>query len=648
VPARSPFDLLVAAVRLLLAIAIVGAAAIVAVKLARAGGPAALLATIRSSFYRKLLAILLLASVVPLVGFALFLRGYLERRVEARFTEGNAGVATAVRRVVADYAALRSEESGGGAPQLNDAVLSWLRGVVGQEIHLYQRGVLEATSKPELFASGLLLPRLPGEVQRALVEEGLPYLVRRERLGPTPLPVAYARVDLSGPDDAAVVAVPLVVQQRDIRRAVERVGDMLMLSTVLLTALLATAAAYVARNVARPVRGLAAAAARIARGDYGTRLAATSGDEIAALVGGFNAMAEALAAQRADLERRRDYMEALLGNATTGVVSTDAEGRIVTVNAAAATLIGAVGGELAPGGHLLAAVERLGALAPLADALRRTLPPRPEPQEVDLVVDGGARRLRLVRAALPDPLGGPPGVLHIVDDVTDLMRSNQLAAWAEMARAIAHEIKNPLTPIQLSTEHLQRMLRDRGVFPAPDIEACLDTVLKQVRSLREIAAEFGAYAKLPALSREIVAPEIFLRDVVAAYRSALPLGVVLDERYAGAPQVAADRRVLSRAVVNLVENALQAMPSGGTLTLACGTAPDGGAEISVSDSGSGLDAQVRARIFEPYFSTKSSGTGLGLAIVRRAVEAHGGRIEFESVAGRGTTFRITLPPAPAS
>jgi signal transduction histidine kinase len=217
-----------------------------------------------------------------------------------------------------------------------------------------------------------------------------------------------------------------------------------------------------------------------------------------------------------------------------------------------------------------------------------------------------------------------------------------------MARAIAHEIKNPLTPIQLSTEHLARILEDRGALPSPEIEACLDTVLKQVRSLREIASEFGAYAKLPSLRLERMAPARFLREAIGPYRAALPQGVALVERLGDAPEISADRRVLARAIVNLVENALHAMPAGGTLGVACGPSGDGGAEIVVSDTGEGLDPGVRARLFEPYFSTKSSGTGLGLAIVRRAVESHGGTIDFESLPGRGTSFRISLPPAPAS
>jgi nitrogen fixation/metabolism regulation signal transduction histidine kinase len=230
------------------------------------------------------------------------------------------------------------------------------------------------------------------------------------------------------------------------------------------------------------------------------------------------------------------------------------------------------------------------------------------------------------------------------------MRSNQLEAWAEMAQAIAHEIKNPLTPIQLSTEHLERLLRDRGALPSRELEACLDNVIKQVQALREIASEFSTYAKLPSLTPEPTDPVKLMREALSPYVSAPPQGVTVEECFDPAPIVQVDRRVLSRAIVNLIENAVQAMPHGGTLTVGTsgGATAPAEAVLFVSDTGPGLAREVRARLFEPYFSTKSSGTGLGLAIVRRAVEAHGGRIDFESDPGTGTTFRIRIPAAKAA
>lgn len=609
--------------------------------LLRQGGLSSVIAGLRGSLNRKLLAALLVASVLPLLGLAFFLRNYIEGEVGAELDQAATRVVNAAQRVLEDYSAVGLDPAESTGERFNDELLYWLSRVVGQEIHVYRNGSLMASSKPELFESGLLPPRLDGQVHQRLVEQGRPYSVSPSRLGPVSIPVAYAPVRSADPHQNLVVGVLMVVEQRQIAREVGRITETILLATVMLTGLLAVAATRLARNVSRPVRELVGATERIAGGDYSTRLEPRTRDEVAGLVRGFNSMAEALAAQRADLERRRDYMETLLRNATTGVISIDPRGCIVTMNPAAGRLLGAVRG-LGPGDHLIRALEGSPGVAPLAAALDTA--PVGEPVDVDVDGRESPQRFRLVRVALPDPAGGTVGTLVLLDDVTDLMRSNQLAAWAEMARAIAHEIKNPLTPIQLSAEHLQRLLADHGVLPSEKIEACLETIIKQVRTLYDIAGEFSIYARLPGLATRPTDPVTFVRETLKPYLAAPPPSVSIVEEYEDAPLVAMDAKVFRRALVNLIENALQAMPDGGRLTVFAGATHHDEVVISVADSGVGLDPEVRRRLFEPYFSTKSAGTGLGLAIARRTVEAHQGRIEVDSPAGGGTVFRIHIPP----
>ncbi len=646
VPAPGLLARLAAAVRLaLLALALVAAR-----KVARSARGASrlrgLVASLRGSFHRKLLVALLVASTAPLLGLGLVVQRYIDRRGRETLVESATQYARAAQRVLDDYLAVERDRGASTPAPLNDEIVYWLRNINGQEIHVYDNGLLEATSRRELFAAGAVPPRLDGEVHYRL-GKGEPYVVVPARLGASTVPVAYAPVEHPDPQRSLVAAVPVVTEAQVIARSVERVADTILLATVLLAALLAVVAAYVARSVARPVRELVSATARIARGDYRARLSARTSDEVAELVRGFNSMAASLATQRADLERRREYTERLLEHATTGVISLDTAGSIVTLNPAARRLFD--GTEVRPrvGDTLERALSGGPALEPLRRLVARPGGVDAQPVEVDLTGSGSPRRLRVVRVALADPEAGSIGTLVLLDDVTDLMRSNQLAAWAEMARAIAHEIKNPLTPIQLSTEHLERLLRDRGALPASDLEACIETVKKQVRALYDIAGEFSAYAKLPALDPRPVDPVAFAREVLAPYRAATPRGIEIEERFEpGVGRAAIDARVLGRAVVNLIENALQAMPDGGRLTVAVASdPPTGGVVLSVSDTGAGVTPEVRRRLFEPYFSTKSSGTGLGLAIVRRTVEAHGGRIELERGSGRGATFRIHLPRA---
>jgi len=518
---------------LLLGLAVVGAAALATTVAGQ--GAAALFDVVRGSFYRRLLATVLVASIVPLVGLSFFLRAYIDRRGEASLAEAAAALVGAARRVVEDYQTVGEDDPTIPRLRINDDTLWWLRRVVGQEIHVYEDGVLAATSKPELFDSSLLQKRLPGEVDHDVVRGGQPFVVRREHLGALPLPVAYARVDEPGGPKDAVIAVPMVIEQRAFARSVDRLVEMLLLLTTALVLLLAAGAAWIARSVAEPVRRLADASRRIAGGDYGMRLTSTSRDEMGSLVTDFNRMAGALAGQRADLERRRDYIEALLRHATTGVVSTDADGVVITINPAAEALLSGEPGPPRRGDDLSAVLGGSARLSPLADAVADAAPDAARPLEVDLESGDGPVRLRLVRVPLPDPYGGRPGTLILLDDVTGLMRSNQLAAWAEMARAIAHEIKNPLTPIQLSTEHVRKLLNDRGILPVPEIDACLDTIVRNVRELRDISAAFSTYAKIPDLALSPIDPASLLREIAAPYRSAPPPNVRIDERHGGAP-----------------------------------------------------------------------------------------------------------------
>jgi signal transduction histidine kinase len=227
----------------------------------------------------------------------------------------------------------------------------------------------------------------------------------------------------------------------------------------------------------------------------------------------------------------------------------------------------------------------------------------------------------------------------------ELARTNQLKAWHEMARQVAHEIKNPLTPIQLVAEHLQRVHEDRGRPLGEVFDQCVGTILRQVRLLRQIASEFSTFASEPKPRIESVSLDALLTSILEPYRlgraTALTVSVAVSPDL---PPVAADRTLLTRALTNLVENAVQAMPTGGTLSAAA-VALDHRVRLRLSDTGVGMDGEALARAFEPYFSTKTGGSGLGLANARRNIELIGGSIAIDSVINGGTTVTIDLPSA---
>ncbi|MBP1603430.1 MAG: kinE 2, partial [Acidobacteria bacterium] len=228
-----------------------------------------------------------------------------------------------------------------------------------------------------------------------------------------------------------------------------------------------------------------------------------------------------------------------------------------------------------------------------------------------------------------------------------LERTHRLEAWADMARQVAHEIKNPLTPVQLSAEHLRRVHADRGKPLSPVLEECVDSILGQVRLLRQIAAEFSSFASSPTPRPVATSPADLVAEVVEPYRAGLPAGVTLSvDVPRDLPDFSVDRSLVGRALTNMIENALHAMPRGGALHVGGRLSADGrDIQLEIRDSGVGMDRAALERIFEPYFSTKAVGTGLGLTLAKRNVELHGGRISVDSAPGLGTTVLVAIPRA---
>jgi signal transduction histidine kinase len=228
---------------------------------------------------------------------------------------------------------------------------------------------------------------------------------------------------------------------------------------------------------------------------------------------------------------------------------------------------------------------------------------------------------------------------------TQLERTHRLEAWAEMARQVAHEIKNPLTPIQLSAEHLQRVHTDRGEPMGAVLESCVASILGQVKLLRQISAEFSSFASSPTARPALVDVPELVAEVINPYRIGLAGRIEIDNRVAPPlPRVFIDRTLITRALANIVENALHAMPGTGVIRLDASAAA-ASVTIEARDTGAGMDEEALSRVFEPYFSTKTTGTGLGLPIARRNIELSGGAIEVESRKGEGTLVRMRLPVA---
>jgi two-component system nitrogen regulation sensor histidine kinase NtrY len=344
-----------------------------------------------------------------------------------------------------------------------------------------------------------------------------------------------------------------------------------------------------------------------------------------------------------ELERRRNLIATILETIGTGVIAIDPRGVVAACNRSAQELLG-----LTPDvtGRDFAEVVRAPALRPLREAIDTTLRGDGAPGEDRVVVAAGGQLRTLIVTAVPlrDPRFTDLGRLVVVDDLTQLVKAQRVAAWREAARRIAHEIKNPLTPIQLSVERARKKFLEH----APDRETVFleaaATVISQVEAMKRLIDEFSRFARLPSLRPEPV-------DIHSVIESALGLygtgrrGVEFAARLHPAPLVVdGDADQLRRVFINLIENAIDALDGPGSIEIATAPGESGRtARIRVSDTGRGLPAEDRDRLFQPYVSTKKEGGGLGLAIVSDIVAGHGGTVRVEDNQPHGTVFVLEFP-----
>ena len=417
-------------------------------------------------------------------------------------------------------------------------------------------------------------------------------------------------------------------------------------------------ALYLSRRITTPMRLVAEGAERIASGQRGVRVDFPTGsDEFRALIASFNRMSERLARseeevefswaglvrKNQELEERRRLTDTVLETVGTGVVVVDEEAAVTALNAAAQRLL-----ELEPGalGLPLERIMRGPGREEIQALVLRLLSGRVSRQEREVIVPSRERdrQLAVTVVSLPGSLGGAPGALVVVDDLTPLMRAQKVAAWGEVARKLAHEIKNPLTPIQLSAQRV----RKAWLKSDPDFEKivteCTRAIVDEVEALKNLVDEFAQFARMPVASLRPASLHDVLAQALSLYDGLFP-GIVLERRLASdLPALRLDFDQMKRAVINLVDNAIEATEAQGRILVA--TEYDRGASrvrLVVSDDGPGIAPADRDQLFVPHFSTKKRGSGLGLAIVSRIVQEHLGTIRVEDHEPRGARFVIELP-----
>ena len=413
---------------------------------------------------------------------------------------------------------------------------------------------------------------------------------------------------------------------------------------------------YLAKTISIPIKELAEGTLRVAEGDLDVHIDVVADDEIGSLVDSFNKMAfdlrqnrtalersaQQLRAQNATIEERRQFMEIVLKHVSAGVISMDTEGRITTISKSAEDMLHlSVDAMLNVSYRDLLTGEQLKLAEEILENLVRSTKGAIE-TTVRITIGEQPRSFLLHINSLKDGQGHPLGMVLVFDDLTELEKAQRLAAWREVARRIAHEVKNPLTPIALAAQRLDRRYSDRiqeSVFTE-----CVQTIIDHVSLIRNLVNEFSTFAKFPSAHLLPGRIDAIIEETVALYREAHPsvrFDLAIPE---GLPEINLDRQQMKQAMINLVDNAVSAMKGLGAITISVSTDPIlKKVRIEVADTGPGVSDEEKIRLFEPYFSTKQTGMGLGLTIVNSIIADHFGMIRVLDNRPQGARFVIELP-----
>jgi two-component system nitrogen regulation sensor histidine kinase NtrY len=417
---------------------------------------------------------------------------------------------------------------------------------------------------------------------------------------------------------------------------------------------------YLARRMTIPLRLVAEGAERIAAGERRVRVDFAAGDdEFAGLIASFNRMSERLArseeevestrsgleVKNRELEERQRLIETVLETVGAGVLLTDSEGTVVSVNATAAELLDSNSSLVGrPVAEALSGPGR----EPVVRLVERLLSGRSSRQEAEVQLPwaGRFRHLAVTAVPLPGAAGSSPGVVLVLDDLTPLMKAQKVAAWGEVARKLAHEIKNPLTPVQLSAQRIRKAYLRQAPELDRIVTECTRAIEDEVEALRNLVDEFAQFARLPATRPVLASIDEVVESALSLYEGLFP-GITLKRRLSGAlPKLNIDVDQMKRVLLNLVDNAIEALGRTGTIVVETSHDPGlGRVRLVVADDGPGVRAADRDRLFVPDFSTKRKGGGLGLAIVSRIVQEHHGVIRVEDNEPKGARFVVELPAA---
>jgi two-component system nitrogen regulation sensor histidine kinase NtrY len=646
-----------------------------------------------SKFRTRMVVGALILSMLPVICLYSFAYGLMNRSIEKWFSrpvEDLRADSGAIALQLANYAAENARSEAQSIATTPEAVRAFETGNFSAVMNSFRRreptmqGGFALALVDEDAVASLRAPQ-PWAMMRW---EVLPAIVAADRGKQHPLQLGGREYMLGSAAVTAngriVVAMPLpptfsatIRQMENSQRMYYELGlhrkqvrrtymELLLLLTVIVLFASTWLALFLSKQVTRPVSALIDAMEEVSRGKLERRVDVAATDELGQLVASFNRMAQELESGRRQieassrqlaqvnvaLEQRRQHMETILESIPTAVLSLDAGRRVSHTNTGFERIFGAQGQRSFAVGASLRAIFSDEIASDLEHLLRKADRMGTTTSQMEITVQSSRVTVAVTAASL-QLRGQRQGYVVVFEDLTDLLRAQKQAAWREVARRVAHEIKNPLTPIALSAERIRRHL-ERGEIPDQQsldiIHSCAETIGGAVETVRALVDEFATLARFPASQPQPADINAIIEAALAMFNGRLEGIAVRTFFSSDLPPVMADAAAMKRAIANLVDNAAEAMQDSlmREVQISTGlTAARDGVEVVIADTGHGITGELKEKLFLPYFSTKGRGTGLGLAIVSRIVEDHHGSIRVEENSPVGARFILELPLAAA-
>ncbi len=588
----------------------------------------------RYGFRRKLTLLFLGVSLGPLALLTVSFVEHLSQQMDRSFTSETILLLGTARAALQE---VQGELTADGVPGDTKMALARVAGLIGEEVGLFRGGELVSASHAGLYGAELLPTRMNGLAFKRVELEGRAFYVSREWLGSYPYVVGYAAAETGSGELTGTLCLPRLRRQEAINARLTAAVRIALTAASAIAVGVMVLGSVIAKRTAKPLKQLRDAASIASSGGHVAVPMPGTRDEIASLVQSFNRMTEEVSASRMALEQKRAFMEAIVANLGAGVLVVEPDGLISLANPSATSLLHL---KEDPFGRSVETV--LG--EPWLQEVRSQASAGKE-SSGRLAPPGSARIIQYALTNLP----APSGMLLVIEDVTDTVQWHKNVAWAQMARHVAHEVKNPLTPIKLSAQHLEQVAREEDTLMAKVARRTAATITAQAERLERIAREFSALARAGAVDLIETDLNRVVNESVGMYEATHLRGVSI--RAVPSPDTPiclADPEGLRRVLSNLIDNALSATPPGGSIEVRVEQTRDGQARLTVHDTGSGMRQEQLEQAFDPGFTTKPDGTGLGLAIVREMVDRMGGTVAIESTEGEGTTVTVNLPLAPGS